>query len=333
MTYILSLLDKSPIPQGSDAVEAFAQTLARVRRAEELGYHRYWLAEHHGSTTLAGSAPEILAAWALAQTKRIRIGTGGVMLQHYSPFKVAEAFKLLSSLAPGRVDLGIGKAPGGLPATTRALQARHAGDLKPDFAAQLTDLDHFLTGVIPEEHPHATARALPEPPELPQKILLGGSVDSATLAARLGWQFAYAGHFDGNPENIDASLAAYRALTGRPALLALFAFVADNDEAARQAVGEIKIFTVHLPNGTKVNLPSEESARSFAAQSGFSDYRLQEKHPGVLTGTSDRVRRELGGLAERYGIQEFIIDIPVADYAARLRSIELLARASIHLAA
>lgn len=122
MSYRLSLLEKSLIPQGSTAAEALRRTTQLAQRAEALGYHRFWVNEHHGNDELAGSTPEVLIAHLLARTTSIRIGSGGVMLQHYSPFKVAETFKVLASLAPGRVDLGVGKAPGGLPATTRALQ-------------------------------------------------------------------------------------------------------------------------------------------------------------------------------------------------------------------
>ena len=122
MPYAISLLDKSPVAEGTSAAEALQTSVAFAQAAERLGYHRIWLAEHHGTPQLASSAPEIVVAHLLAATRRIRIGTGGVLLQHYSPFKVAEVFGLLASLAPGRVDLGIGKAPGGLPYGTKALQ-------------------------------------------------------------------------------------------------------------------------------------------------------------------------------------------------------------------
>src|SRR5258707_9287901 len=144
MAYSLSLIDKSPIADGATAAEALQFTITLAKRAEALGYRRFWVAEHHGAPGLASSAPEIVVSHVLAHTSRIRVGSGGVMLQHYSPFKVAEAFKVLASLAPGRVDLGIGKAPGGLPLTTRALQWFHDKGKKQDFAHQFAELDAFL---------------------------------------------------------------------------------------------------------------------------------------------------------------------------------------------
>ncbi|WP_049105841.1 MsnO8 family LLM class oxidoreductase, partial [Burkholderia cenocepacia] len=189
MSYSLSLLDKSPIADGANAADALRFTTTLAQRAEQLGYARFWVAEHHGTPGFASSAPEIVVAHLLAHTSRIRIGSGGVMLQHYSPFKVAETFKLLAALAPGRVDLGIGKAPGGLPLTTRALQWFHDKARKPDFAGQLAALDAFLGWGVAEDHPLAGAVAMPVPPQLPERVLLGGSPDSGALAARNGWRF------------------------------------------------------------------------------------------------------------------------------------------------
>ena len=159
------------------------------------------------------------------------------MLQHYSPFKVAETFRVLASLAPGRVDLGIGKAPGGLPLTTRALQWFHDKAKKPDFAHQLAELDAFLKWGVAEDHPLAGAVALPTPPEPPERILLGASAESAALAAQHGWQFCYAGHFNGDEANIERSIDAYRNATGRTPLLALYAFAAPSKRSRARQVG------------------------------------------------------------------------------------------------
>jgi luciferase family oxidoreductase group 1 len=186
---------QEPDPEGADAAQAFQHTVALAQSAERLGYRRYWLAEHHGNRNYAGSAPEVLASHVLAKTSRIRVGTGGVMLQHYSPFKVAETFRVLASLAPGRVDLGIGKAPGGLPLTSKALQWLHdpLKQRSEDFGVRLAELDAFLHDGMASGHALAGAVATPNPPQLPQRVLLGGSPESAVLAARLGWQFVYAG--------------------------------------------------------------------------------------------------------------------------------------------
>jgi len=329
MTYKLSLLDKSLIPEGSTAAEALYRTTQLAQRAEALGYHRFWLNEHHGNAQLAGVAPEILIAYLLARTSSIRVGSGGVMLQHYSPFKVAETFKLLAALAPGRVDLGVGKAPGGLPATTRALQSRHASNTPVFFDDLLRDLGHFLDDSLPEAHPLAGALARPVPPLPPGRILLGGSPGSAETAARLGWDFCYAGHFNGDPANVSRSLQAFRKASGRSPLLALFAFVAETEEEAQRLVGARQMVKLHLSTGQSVNLPTLEAAAEFAKAAGDTDYRTEILTPHVIAGTAEQVRAELDELHERHGVDEFLVEMPVPDYAARITSIELLAGALV----
>jgi luciferase family oxidoreductase group 1 len=333
VTYRLSLLDKSPIPEGATATQALHRTIALAQRAEELGYRRFWAAEHHGSPGFAGSAPEILVSHILAATSRIRVGSGGVMLQHYSPYKVAEVFKVLASLAPGRVDLGIGKAPGGLPNSTRALQSLHDKSKPSDFASRLAELDHFLAGTLPTDHELAGAVATPTPPDLPARYLLGGSPESALLAAQRGWQFVYAAHFNGDPANIERSVEAYRLLTGRAPLLALFAFAARSQAEAERLVGEVRGVRLQLATGQSFNLPTVQAAAEFARQAGVDNYRTEERQPHVIAGTPEHVRRELGALSLRYGIEEFVIDSPVASFAERWASVELLAGAREAVAA
>ncbi|WP_323119764.1 LLM class flavin-dependent oxidoreductase [Burkholderia alba] len=327
MAYTLSLLDKSPIADGTTAADALRFTVKLARRAEQLGYRRFWIAEHHGAPGLASSAPEIVVSHVLAQTSHIRVGSGGVMLQHYSPFKVAETFKLLAALAPGRVDLGIGKAPGGLPLTTRALQWSHDKARKPAFDAQLAELDAFLKWGVAEDHPLAGALAMPVPPEAPERILLGGSPESAALAARFGWQFCYAGHFNGDEANVERSLDAFRRAAGRAPLLALYAVAAQTQARAEALIGALRIFKLELAGGQSFNLGSAQAAAEFARQSGAADYRIDELRPHVIAGTPDSVHRELDALSRRLGVDEFVVDSPVTRYAERLASIELLAHA------
>jgi luciferase family oxidoreductase group 1 len=328
MSYRLSLLDKSPIPEGSNAAEALARTVLLAQRAEALGFHRFWVAEHHASPAYAGAAPEVLAAHLLARTTRIRIGSGGVMLQHYSAYKVAETFRVLEALAPGRVDLGVGKAPGGLPASTRALQRLHDAARRPAFEQQLAELDAFLGGhALPPDHALAGTGITPQPPSWPQRIVLGASPESAAEAARLGWQFCYAGHFDGDMASIERSLQTYRRLTGRPAMLALHAVVADTQAEAEQLAAGLRVLRVQLADGQRVNVPSAEAAAEFARQAGGVGYTAIEIRPQVLAGNGARVRAQLDALAARLGIEEFVVDSPVAAFAPRLRSVELLAQA------
>jgi luciferase family oxidoreductase group 1 len=324
MSYRLSILDKSLIPDGATAADALRNSLALAIRAEQLNYHRYWFAEHHGTAHTASSAPEVLAAYVLARTQRIRVGSGGVMLRHYSPYKVAESFNLLASLAPGRVDLGVGKAPGGLPPSTRALQSGKTGAKTASFDTQLAELDGFLTGTLPSGHPLGDAVVTPQPPTAPERILLGASVESAELAARLDWQFCYAGHFDGDAGNIARSLDAYQRGSIRPPILAVVAFAAETSEAAERQVGNPRIYKVRLDNGQSVNLPSLSAAEDYARQLGGAQYTVKEAHPVIVTGTGEQVREQLNQLRRRFGVDEFVIDAPVADFAARLKSLELL---------
>ena len=330
MPYLLSLLDKSPVETGQNTTEALQTSVRLAQRAEALGYHRYWVAEHHNVAALASSAPETLIAYLLAKTQRIRIGSGGVMLQHYSAYKVAETFNLLASLAPGRVDLGVGKAPGGFPVSTRALQAAVDPARKPAFEDQLADLNRYLT-TAPDTTDLA---ATPFPAVAAERFLLGASVESARFAAEKGWQLVFAGHLNGDPDNLRNTFETYARLCGGKApILALAAYVAEDEAQARERVSGFKIFKVFLPSGQSVNVGSEEQAAEFARQSGFSDYRVEEKVPSILHGTAAQVRGELDDLHRRYGIGEFIIETPALTAAERLQSIELLAKERLSLAA
>ncbi|MET4898280.1 MsnO8 family LLM class oxidoreductase [Sphingomonadaceae bacterium jetA1] len=326
MSYRLSLLDKALIPDDVEAADGLEATVALATLADALGYHRYWFAEHHGLAALGSSAPETLAAFVLARTQRIRVGSGGVMLQHYAPFKVAETFNLLASLAPGRVDLGIGKAPGGMPHATRALRANQAGAAPQDFTDKLRELDAFVTARVPDDSIFAGALAAPSPPEPPQRFLLGASEESAAVAAEMDWQFCYAGHFDGDPDRMARAFDLYRGATGRTPLLSLVAFAASSEEEARRLVGPLRLYRVRLSTGAQINLPSEEAAAEFARQSGVDDYSVTAIVPNVVSGTGAQVRAALDHLHERLGVEEFVLDAPVADHAARRASLEELAR-------
>jgi len=318
MAYRLSLLDKSLVQRGEQPSAALARTVALAKYAEQLGYHRFWLAEHHGFKTHASSAPEILIGYILAQTSRIRVGSGGVMLQHYSPYKVAETFNMLAGLAPGRVDLGVGKAPGGFPLSTKALQP-YEGGRPADFADQLRALDAYLGGA-------PGVLAMPLPQVAPERYLLGASVASAVLAGERGWDFAFAGQFNGDSDLIERSFAAYRRYTDRPPLLAVVALAAPTQGEAEAQVASLHMFKMHLPQGQSVNLGSPDQAVEYARQAGISDYTVEEIRPSLLAGTPEFVHAELERMHVRYGVAEFIIDTPVAAEADRLASIRLLAQ-------
>ncbi|KAB2761494.1 LLM class flavin-dependent oxidoreductase [Brucella anthropi] len=333
MPYALSFLDKSPIHDGEAAQTALARTIKLAQKAETAGFHRFWVAEHHNSPELASSSPEVLISFLLAHTKHIRIGSGGVMLQHYSTYKVAENFNLLSSLAPGRVDLGVGKAPGGLPLSTRALQGAYDPDRKPSFNEQLIELDKFL-----DQSPENTAdrnglAAYPVPPQKPERFLLGASVESAELAARLNWDFVYAGHIQGDPTAIKEAVDAYQAITNRPAILAVGVIVAESDAEAERLAVDIRRFRVSAEGLQPVNVGSHEQALEYVRQAGATQYTIEERTPRVIRGTAIHVHIELQRLHREFGIAEFIIDCPVSEGSHRLKTIELLAEARPAIAA
>ena len=329
MTYRLSLLDKSPLLPGEPAAAALQRTIVLAQAADRLGYARFWVAEHHANPGLAGTAPEVLIAHLAARTQRIRLGSGGVLLPHYSPYKVAETFNLLAALAPNRIDLGIGKAPGGLPDATRALRRRHDPAENVAFDDLLAELDRYLAA--PET---GSLRALPTPPAAPERFLLGASPDSARTAASLGWRFVYAGQLNGDPRAIEASLEAYaQAGAKAPPLLAVTALAAATAEEARALTDPLQVVRVTLPDGQSVNLGSEAQAEEFARQAGAASYRTEVRRPHVLSGTAGQVRAELDQLHARFGIEEFVIDTPPSATGRRLASVTLLAGGAPALAA
>lgn len=326
MSYRLSLLDKSPVLADEPASSALQRTLQLAQQAERWGYHRFWLAEHHNSAQLASPSPEVLIAWIIAQTQHIRVGSGGVMLQHYSPYKVAENFNLLASLAPGRIDLGVGKAPGGLPLSTRALQSGVDAQVKGSFAEQLKQLDQWLNApqqadADDEERLHAT----PLPPRPASRFLLGASEESATLAAQQGWQLVFAAHLNGDRQLMENTLGVYHRLSGQRALVAVQAVAADSPAAADLLVNGLRHYHVKVSDGQGVNVASLEQAERYVRQGGFTDYVIEPRTPSLLRGTAAQVHAQLDALHQHYAIDEFIIDTPIGEPKARARSLELLA--------
>jgi luciferase family oxidoreductase group 1 len=320
MSYSLSLLDKSPIAKGESSTDALHRTVQLAQAAERLGYARFWVAEHHDAAELAGSAPEVLIAFLLANTRRIRIGSGGVMLQHYSPYKVAEAFNVLASLAPGRVDLGVGKAPGGLPFSTKALQSERDFSKRLDFDRLLRELTTFLD----DKQGTDRARATPRPTSAPGRFLLGASVDSAEAAAAQGWDFVFARHLNGDDALLAATVAAYRKLTGRPPVVAVAAILSrDGKEAAAQGE-KFHPLKLHIEGRQSVTVGSEDHAKEFARQAGVTAYRTEPAKPSLVAGSARDLLDALDTLHEEHGIDEFIVDL-FNQGDARLTAAELLA--------
>lgn len=326
MSYRLSILDKSPLAEGEHAEQALQRTLALARQAETWGYHRFWLAEHHNSPRLASPAPEVLIPWLLAHTTHIRIGSGGVMLQHYSAYKVAESFNLLANLAPGRVDLGVGKAPGGLPLASRALQRGVDPTQRGDFAEQLAELDSWLSDTSPATDDDDTLLATPLPRIPAQRFLLGASEESARLAAHLGWHFVFAAHLNGDRNALQRIRSLWQTLNSAGQfIVAVQAIVAASSQQAQTLARPEPLWRVELKNGQHVTVLTQEQADTFARQAESPVRRIEPREPSLLKGTAAQVHAELAALHQAFGIDEFIIDTPIEDGLARLTSLQLLA--------
>ena len=328
---VLSVLDQSPIRAGGTPAEAIAETLTLARAAERLGYHRYWLAEHHSSAGLAGTAPEILVARLAAETRAMRIGSGGVMLSHYSPLKVAESFRLLEALYPGRIDLGIGRAPGGDYRTMRALQHGPGALGLEHFPGQVADLIGFLGDALPPGHPFAGVRAQPQGPGVPELWLLGSSDASAAYAAHFGCAFSFA-HFITDAGGI-AVMAAYRELFRASPWLAaprgsigVFVLCADSEAEAQRLARSRDLWRLRLDRGVLGPFPSVAEAEAYP-YTAEDDAHIAFNRRRQVVGAPEQVKAALLALGAAYGVDEFVVVTICHDFAARLRSYELLAEA------
>jgi luciferase family oxidoreductase group 1 len=322
----LSVLDQSPIPEGATGAQALANTVDLARHAEALGYERYWLAEHHATPSLACAAPEVLIGAVAAATERMRVGSGGVMLPHYSPLKVAEVFSTLAGLHPERIELGIGRAPGTDPMTMLALQRDRGHAAPDDFIDQLTELLALVEDRVPRDHPFARLTGtLPGLPEKPEPWLLGSSPQSAIWAGELGLPYSIADFI--NPTG--ASLAAdYRSrfldserLPAPRVLPCVIAICAETDEEAERVASSMKMLFSLLRQGTLVQVPPVEKALAYL------ETRLRGPGSGrrAVIGSPATVRAGLEEVAGEYGADELMLLTTTFDHDARRRSYELIA--------
>jgi luciferase family oxidoreductase group 1 len=326
----ISVLDQSPIPRGTTAAEALAATVRLAQACEALGYHRYWLAEHHSSEGLAGSAPEVLIARVAAATSRIRVGAGGVMLGHYSPLKVAETFRLLENLFPGRIDLGLGRAPGSDTLTADAL-AYGAPVGFDTFPQKLPDLIGFLTDSLPADHVFARVAATPRAVTVPEIWMLGSSDAGASYAAHYGLPFAFA-HFI-QPEPAELALAAYRrhyrpsARYPRPqTALAVFAIATASEEKAARLALSRHLWRLRIERGELGPYPSDEEAAAYR-YTAQDRARMAANEGRTISGQPEAVKARIDALAAACQVDELVIVTICHDFADRLRSYELLAEA------
>jgi luciferase family oxidoreductase group 1 len=328
---LLSVLDQSPIAEGSTGADALRNTLDLARRTDSLGYHRYWVAEHHGGPMLAGPSPEVLIGPIASATTGIRVGSGGMMLPHYSPLKVAESFTILAALYPGRIDLGIGRAAGTDPLTTFALQRDRRQAAPDDFPQQLAELLAYFDDSLPVDHPFRhLAGTLPGLPELPVPWLLGSSQQSAIWAAELGLPYAFADFINPNGAEI-AKLYQERFEPARDrnaprTAVAAWVLCAPTDEEAQALASSSRMTFTLLRRGRLIPVPPPEKAVAFLEEDGRVPRDGAPARRGIV-GSPEKVRAGLDELAAAYGADEVIVVTITYDHAARRRSYELLAEA------
>ncbi len=327
----LSVLDLAIVPEGSEPADALRNSVELARHVERLGYHRHWVAEHHNMPGIASSSPPVLMMALADATTEIRIGSGGVMLPNHPPLVVAEQFGMLEALHPGRIDLGIGRAPGTDPMTAAALR-RSADPLSAeDFPRQLEELVGFFEGRFGAEDPHRGITAVPGKGPKPEVWLLGSSDYSARLAAELGLPFSFAHHF--SPRNTVPAVQIYKdnfkpseGLSEPYAKVAVAVVCAEDDERARWLAGPARLSFARLRAGNPGRMPTPEEAAEhhYTPQ---QEATVKAVSGSAVIGGPEKVRAGLEELVERAGADELMLTTMVHDHADRLRSFELVAEA------
>ncbi len=327
----LSILDLSPVAEGSSGAQSLRNSLDLARLADRLGYTRYWLAEHHNLPSIASPAPDIMIGQIAAATTRMRVGSGGIMLPNHAPLMVAERFKVLEALFPGRIDLGLGRAPGTDPVTSYALRRRQDGGGDDDFLQRFQELVLFDSGGFPEGHPFRAIRAMPQEVELPPIWLLGSSGYSAQLAAMVGAGYSFAHHFaDHDP--VDAMLS-YRnqfkpsqARTTPYAILACAAVCADSDAEADRLATTIDLNFVRRRRGEYLPLASPEDAAAYPYSPPERSF-VARNRARLFVGSKATLLERLAPMIAATRADEVMVTTMIYDHAARRRSYELLAEA------
>lgn len=336
----LSVLDQSPIRESGSGAQALNESIDLALACEKFGYERYWVAEHHSGASFAGSAPEILIGAIAAATSTIRVGSGGVMLPHYSPLKVAEVFRVLHALYPGRIDLGLGRAPGSDQKTSRALQPGPQAYGIDVFPQQIELLVQFLedgeglkgaSGGFPPDHPYNGIHAVPAGEGKPDLWMLGSSTDGAMYAAQFGMPFCFA-HFinqDAGALPLDLYRKNFRAsrLASVPkGSIGVSVTVADSEEEAHRISASRNLWVLHLLQNKAGRFKSIDDALAFPL-SDDEKLMMQGIEQRSITGTPEQVRTGLLRLGEVYGVDDFVILTITHDHADRVKSYELLAKA------
>jgi luciferase family oxidoreductase group 1 len=329
MTLPLSILDQSPVIGTTPPAEAIRRTIELAKLADRLGYHRYWCAEHHGMIGLADASPEILLARLGAETRQIRLGTGGIMLPYYAPFKIAEQFKMLEAMYPGRMDLGLGRAPGGHPRTARVLFDGRPIDTDEGFANQLAELSAIFRGVVPDNHPLSGQIASPAVETSPEMWVLGSSTGGASFAASLGMRFAFA-HFINAYSGADVARAyrqhfkPWHEETPRIAL-AMLAICTEDDAEAKAIEKAVLMRWALTAMGANRTVPTLEEAAAYEFSAREKQIAANDR-PRLTLGTPKVVAGRIRQIAADFGADEVILVAVAPSYDIRVRTFEALAR-------
>ncbi|MBM62932.1 MAG: 5,10-methylene tetrahydromethanopterin reductase [Acidobacteria bacterium] len=322
----LSVLDLAPVGPDSSPREAIADSVTLAQHCDALGYERYWVAEHHSMPSIATSAPEVLVAHVAAVTRRIRVGTGGIMLPNHNPLRLVEIFRTLEALYPGRIDFGVGRAPGTDPVTASALQR---GTSDPN--ERLAELLAFDQSAFPDQHPFRNIVPMPSDVRLPPIWMLGSTMAGATIAASLGLRYAFAGHFA--MRNARSALALYReqfrpsnGLVAPRAMLAVTVICGEDDAHANDLTIPLRLAVVRNRTGTRAPLPSIEEAKAYRFTADEERIADEFLHGAIVGGTS-RVRAGLEQLVSETGADELMLAAFVPDITERLQSYERVSQA------
>ena len=327
----LSVVDQSPVRKGGTARDALTETIELARAVEALGYRRFWVAEHHNLANFAGTSPEILIGQIAARTQRIRVGSGGVMLPHYSAFKVAEVFRMLETLFPGRIDLGIGRAPGSDQITAAALSyPRPQLDVR-HYPRIVGDLLNFLHDSVDAEHPFASLHAGPGESTAPDVWLLGSRADSAAMAAEMGLPFSFA-HFFGLATEHGPTIAEMYRQNFKPSEhlaepkvnVALQVLCADTEEDAQRIGASRNLSRVRSVQGVREGVPPIEEALAYEYRPDEWAY-LSKMKQSYIDGAPEQVREKIETLADAYATDDIGIVTICYDFSDRVRSYELVA--------
>jgi luciferase family oxidoreductase group 1 len=328
----LGVLDQVFVSEGQNATEALQQSTRLIQMTESFGYSRFWVSEHHAMPALAFSSPEVLVAHLAAATSRIRVGSGGIMLPHYSAYKVAENFRLLEALHPGRIDLGLGRAPGGMPLATRALQQDKHVDVR-SYPQQVLDIIGYFYDAMPEGHAFEKLMAAPRTSTAPEVWLLGSSDESARIAANLGTSYAFA-EFFGTPGGEQATQYYNEHFQPRPPLgnqsrsmIATLAICAETEEEANRLATSSDLLFLGIRTGIEMEfLPSVQTAQEYPYRE-MDLFHIQQIRQRRIIGTPAQVKEKLIQMGDDYKVGEILINTPIHDEKARIRSYELIADA------